>query len=43
VTKLYKDKKFVFLPWTYPDYQSETALQFFAAVRETYHRQLKSH
>ncbi|MEO0102985.1 MAG: DUF4416 family protein [candidate division WOR-3 bacterium] len=34
LTLLYRSGKFSPLPWTYPDYQTETALKFFQKVRE---------
>lgn len=34
VTLNYKDKKFVYLPWTYPDYRTSGYLNFFYAVRD---------
>ncbi len=34
VTLVYKDKLFQPLPWTYPDYKTETALRFFNKMRE---------
>ena len=40
VTLIYRHDAFSALPWTYPDYQSETALKFLLKVRETYHSQL---
>lgn len=39
ITLLYKQKEFVSLPWTYPDYKSETALKFFSEIREILHSQ----
>jgi hypothetical protein len=34
VTLIFKQKRFMPLDWTYPDYREETALEFFAAARE---------
>jgi hypothetical protein len=34
ITMFYKDKKFNFLAWTYPDYQTKEYLDFFYKVRE---------
>lgn len=41
-TLLYKKDAFEALPWTYPDYMSETAQKYFGEVREAYHEQLKA-
>lgn len=37
----YTDKNFRFWPWTYPDYQQKSYLDFFLQLRSLYHRQLK--
>jgi len=37
----YTDKSYTFWPWTYPDYQQESYLNFFHQLRSLYHRQLK--
>ncbi len=37
----YKDKKFLPLEWTFPDYKTETNLAFFTKVRNIYAAQLK--
>lgn len=34
VTLIYKGKSFQPLPWTYPDYKTEVAIQFFNEVRK---------
>ncbi|MCS7151804.1 MAG: DUF4416 family protein [Endomicrobia bacterium] len=34
VTLIYKHRKFEILPWTYPDYKTEAALNFFSTVRD---------
>jgi len=34
VTLIFRQKQFVPLDWTYPDYREETALEFFAAARD---------
>jgi hypothetical protein len=39
VTLHYQHNAFTFLPWTYPDYQSETALTFFRELRVRYRAQ----
>ncbi|OGS20682.1 MAG: hypothetical protein A2252_04730 [Elusimicrobia bacterium RIFOXYA2_FULL_39_19] len=36
ITLIYKNRNFEFLPWTYPDYKSETALEFFKKIRSDY-------
>lgn len=41
VTMIYKHNNFVFLPWTYPDYQCDTSITFLKSVRELYQAQLK--
>ncbi|MFC1501042.1 DUF4416 family protein [Elusimicrobiota bacterium] len=41
ITSIYKHDNYVALPWTYPDYKSETALNFFKKIREGYHSQVK--
>ena len=38
ITLLFKQKEFVSLPWTYPDYKSETALKFFLGIRVILHK-----
>jgi len=38
VTLIFKQKVFTFLPWTYPDYKSETALKFFSEIRNILHK-----
>ncbi|MCX5781984.1 MAG: DUF4416 family protein [Elusimicrobia bacterium] len=40
ITLNYKQKQFVPLPWTYPDYTSETSTRFFSNVRSKYHSQI---
>ncbi len=35
ITLMYKNKKFIALPWTYPDYAEEPVLEFLARVRES--------
>jgi hypothetical protein len=41
ITMIYQNKQFTYLPWTYPDYKSDTATSFFIALRNIYSRQLK--
>jgi hypothetical protein len=36
VTLHYKDKRFNFWPWTYPDYKSEEYARIFGIIREIY-------
>ncbi|MDP3730437.1 MAG: DUF4416 family protein [Candidatus Omnitrophota bacterium] len=36
VTLHYKDKRFNFWPWTYPDYKSEEYIRIFGAIRDMY-------
>ncbi len=44
VTLIYRRKVgFQPLPWTYPDYKSETALKFFSEVRKTYMEELSQY
>ncbi len=38
----FRQGKFTFLEWTYPDYKSEEAVAFFAALRKKYVRQLEA-
>ncbi|MDH4210524.1 MAG: DUF4416 family protein [candidate division WOR-3 bacterium] len=40
VTLIYKQKQFMPLDWTYPDYREETALGFFAEAREVLKKKL---
>ncbi len=42
VTLLYQKKDFRALPWTYPDYQSKSYLQYFRELRKVYMAQLAS-
>jgi hypothetical protein len=42
VTLVYQKKDFQVLPWTYPDYRSETYLQYFRELRKVYMAQLAS-
>jgi hypothetical protein len=35
ITLIYKNKEFVSLPWTYPDYMEPKVIDFLAKVRET--------
>jgi len=42
VTLYFEKGRFVFLPWTYPDYKTESYLEFFTRVRDNYRRQLKN-
>jgi len=42
VTLIYKDKNFNILPWTYPDYRENLAIEFFFRVRQKYKEQIKS-
>lgn len=39
VTLLYKHKQFHALDWTYPDYKTQTAIEFFSKVREVYNKE----
>ena len=39
VTLLYKHKQFHILEWTYPDYKTQTAIEFFSKVREVYNKE----
>lgn len=41
VTLYFEKNRFMFLPWTYPDYKSEEYLGFFRRLRDTYREQLK--
>jgi hypothetical protein len=41
VTLIYKHKDFTPLQWTYPDYQSPTAYEFFHEIRKMHQAQLK--
>ncbi|MEW6687220.1 MAG: DUF4416 family protein [Candidatus Edwardsbacteria bacterium] len=41
VTLIYKHKEFRPLEWTYPDYRTEIAIQFFQKVREKYQKEIK--
>ena len=41
VTLIYRDGKFNPLPWTYPDYREQVALDYFSAVRTRYLQQLR--
>jgi len=41
ITLMYKDKSFRGMDWTYPDYLTKDYLNFFANVRNIYHRQRK--
>ncbi len=41
-TLLFRQGKFSHLPWTYPDYQSDFAHQFFFEMRKRYSTQLKT-
>jgi len=42
VTLIYKHKNFSPLQWTYPDYQSQTAYEFFQEIRNKLQSQLKT-
>jgi len=39
VALLYKHKQFHILEWTYPDYKTSTAIEFFSKVREVYNKE----
>ena len=41
VTLIYEGKSFRPLEWTYPDYRSQLAIEFFNRVREGYFRKLR--
>ncbi|MDR2676746.1 MAG: DUF4416 family protein [Endomicrobium sp.] len=43
VTTIYKKNSFIKLPWSYPDYLSETAVEFFLKSRVNLLKQLKTH
>lgn len=40
VTLLFKDKKFVDLPWTFPDYKTAQYQRYFYTLRDTYKKQV---
>ena len=42
VTMHFRDNRYQFFPWTYPDYQSVDYLEFFLRVRRIYREQLKT-
>ncbi|MFZ5918119.1 MAG: DUF4416 family protein [Chloroflexota bacterium] len=42
VTLHYRDGAFCGWPWSYPDYASPSYCRMFEAIRELYHRQLRS-
>lgn len=42
LTLIYQGKKFLSLPWTYPDYADEKQLSMLSAIRSRYLLQLKS-
>jgi hypothetical protein len=42
ITSIYKAHRFIKLPWSYPDYMSDTALSFFENIRQIYLKQLKA-
>ena len=42
VQLFWKNRKFMTNPWTYPDYRTEEALEFFTEVRNKYIRRLKT-
>lgn len=41
VTLLFVEGSFRFLDWTYPDYKSAQALEFFGKMRASYHRKMR--
>lgn len=41
VSLLYVDGSFRFLEWTYPDYKSPSALEFFDKMRASYHMEMR--
>lgn len=41
VTLYFEKNRFMFLPWTYPDYKTEKYLDFFMKARNIYREQLK--
>jgi len=41
ITMIYQNKSFTHLPWTYPDYKSETATKFFLTLRKIYSEQIR--
>lgn len=42
VTLYFEKGRFMFLPWTYPDYKTEGYLDFFRQLREVYKNQLQN-
>ena len=42
ITMIFQNKQFTYLPWTYPDYKSVTATDFFLALRQIYSQQIKA-
>lgn len=42
VTLYFEKGRFVFLPWTYPDYKTPEYLKFFTELRNIYKKQLKN-
>jgi hypothetical protein len=41
VTLIYRDRSFTALPWTYPDYQYPSHLDYFETLRERYKEQCR--
>ena len=42
VTLMFKNKSFIPLDWTYPDYKSKTAMEYFLEIRRALQERLKS-
>jgi len=42
LTLLYEDEAYRELPWTYPDYTTETALRFFRGLRDRYFDEIQA-
>ena len=42
ITMIFQNKQFTHLPWTYPDYKSAAATNYFLALRQIYSAQIKS-
>jgi len=41
ITLIYKQKEFVSLPWTYPDYKSKEAMKFLTETRQAFFKQFE--
>lgn len=42
VTLYYEKGRYIFLPWTYPDYKTQEYLEFFTRIRNIYKEQIKN-